>query len=266
VIVLVGFLALATSGCGNQSAAGGAGDATSAGRSQSEDTTSDHGRTILVFAAASLTDAFSAMAAAFETGHPGVDVELNPAGSATLREQILEGAPADVFASADQATMAAVVDAGQVLERPRIFARNSMTIAVPSGNPGVITGLGDFANDDLLLGICAEGVPCGELARHVLDNADVKSSIDTNESDVRALLSKVEAGELDGGIVYITDVDPLSADVEAVDISTADNAVTDYPVAGLTGGSNPALGQAFVEYVLSAEGQTILADHGFQQP
>ena len=155
--------------------------------------------TITVFAAASLTDAFEEIADAFEDGEPGVSVRLNLAGSSSLREQVLQGAPADVVATANPSVMDELVDAGAV-DRAEQFAANSLQIVVPRGNPAGVADLDDFADADLLIGLCAAEVPCGEFARRVLALAGVEPALDTNEPDVRALLTKVEAGELDAAI------------------------------------------------------------------
>lgn len=218
---------------------------------------------LIVSAAASLTDAFTEVEKVFEEANPDVDVLLNLAGSASLREQILEGAPADVFASANTANMSQVAAAGEVEGDPHIFARNPLQIAVPSENPAGVTGLEDFGDDDLLIGLCAEDVPCGAFARELLANAGVTAAIDTNEPDVRALLTKVEAGELDAGITYVTDVISTAGRVVAIPIPDAENVVAEYPIAILTNAPNPDAATAFVDFVLSADGQAILSDHGF---
>lgn len=223
------------------------------------------GGTVAVFAAASLTDAFTALAGAFEAAGGGFTVELNVAGSSTLREQILNGAPADVFAAADQSTMAAVVEAGLAAE-PADFARNRLQIAVPAGNPAGVAGLADFADGDLLLGLCAEEVPCGRFGREALAGAGVTPSVDTEEPDVRALLTKVQAGELDAGLVYRTDVLAGGDTVEGIDVPPDQNVTVTYPIAALTEAGEPEGAARFVAYVLSAEGQAILARHGFGPP
>lgn len=222
------------------------------------------GGSVLVFAAASLTDAFADVEAAFEAAHPGTDVQLNLAGSSSLREQILAGAPADVFASANANNMDAVVEAGAIDGEPRVFVRNALQIAVPAGNPGGVTGLESLADDDLLVGLCAEGVPCGDLARDALDQAGVEASLDTNEPDVRALLTKIAVGELDAGIVYATDVLVADGDVEAVDLPPAVDVRATYPIAVLGRTPHPGPAEDFVEFVLSEAGQEILAAHGFE--
>ena len=221
---------------------------------------------LLVSAAASLTDAFAEVEAAFEEANPRVDVVLNLGSSSSLREQILEGAPADVFASANTSNMDQVEEAGEVEGEAQIFVHNQLQIAVPAGNPAGITGLADFANEDLLIGLCAEEVPCGSFGREALENAGVTPAIDTNEPDVRALLTKVEAGELDAGIVYVTDVLSTAGAVEGVEIPDEFNVVAAYPIAALVNAPNPQVAAAFVEFVLSDEGQAILVGFGFETP
>lgn len=219
---------------------------------------------VIVSAAASLTDAFGEIEAAFEDANPGVDVVLNLGASSALREQILAGAPVDVFASADTSNMDPIVEAGLVGGEPRILARNHLQIAVPAGNPAGVTGLADLADEALLVGLCAETVPCGDLGRRALSKAGVTAAVDTNEPDVRALLAKIAAGELDAGIVYVTDVISAGGAVEG--IAVPDDVATDYPIAVLGGAPNPNGAAAFVAFVLSEPGQTILAGYGFGAP
>jgi molybdate transport system substrate-binding protein len=221
---------------------------------------------LLVSAAASLTDAFADVAEAFEAAHPDVDVVLNLGGSSSLREQILAGAPADVFASANMLNMSKVVAAGEVTGEPRVFAKNLLQIAVPSGNPAGITGLEDFSREELLIGVCAAEVPCGDFARAALDTAGVVPAIDTNEPDVRALLTKIEAGELDAGITYVTDVTSTGGLVDGIEIPEAENVVAEYPIAVLAGAPNPAAATSFVAFVLSDHGREILGRYGFASP
>lgn len=221
------------------------------------------GRTVTVFAAASLTDAFDDIADAFEDEHPGVVVERNFAGSSSLREQILQGAPADVFASANRSTMEELLATGSV-GAPEDFATNRMAIAVPAGNPAGVRDLTDFARSDLLLGLCAVEVPCGESGRRVLSLASVDAAPDTEESDVRALLTKIDAGELDAGIVYATDVLGVGDGIEGVALPDHQNVTTSYPIA-VVGEADPDAA-AFVDFVLGSRGQEILHDHGFGAP
>jgi molybdate transport system substrate-binding protein len=222
-------------------------------------------RTITVFAAASLTDAFEEIGAAFEAAEPGVTVEFNFAASSSLREQILAGAPADVFASANTSNMDQVVVAGAATD-PSDFVENRLQIAVPAGNPGNVTRLADFADPDLLIGLCAAEVPCGQFGREALARARVTPSIDTNEPDVRSLLTKIEAGDLDAGLVYVTDVMSAGGAVEGIDVPEDQKVVAVYPIAPLTDSGSPAAADAFVEFVLSDEGQEILASYGFGEP
>lgn len=221
--------------------------------------------TVLVFAAASLTDALDDVAEAFETAHPGLTVELNVSGSSALREQILAGAPADVFASANTSNMDSVVSEGAAAD-PEIFATNHLQIVVPAGNPGGVSGLADLARDELLIGLCAADVPCGELARQALAAAGVEPAQDTDEPDVRALLTKVAEGELDAGIVYTTDVIAEGDAVEGIAIPAEHDVVTEYPIAVLTDAPEPDAAAAFVAFVLSDAGQAILASYGFGNP
>jgi molybdate transport system substrate-binding protein len=224
------------------------------------------GGELLVSAAASLTDAFAEVESAFEEENRDVDVVLNLGSSSALREQILEGAPADVFASANTSNMDQVADAGELSGEAEIFVTNSLQIAVPTGNPAGVTGLEDFAREELLIGLCVEDVPCGDFGRQALDNAGVTPSIDTNEPDVRALLTKIEAGELDAGITYVTDVLSTSGTVEGLEIPAEVNVVAEYPIATLAGAPNPVTAAAWVEFVLSDEGQAILTSYGFISP
>lgn len=223
---------------------------------------SSDGGEVLVSAAASLSVAFGELEAAFEESNPGVDVVLNLGASSALREQILEGAPVDVFASADTANMDAVV-AVDLADTPVVFARNALEIVVPAGNPGGVVGPESFADESLLVGLCAEDVPCGRLAREALAAAGVTAAVDTNEPDVRALLTKVAAGELDAGIVYVTDV-AAARGVEGIEIPDA--VATDYPIVVLRAAAHPEGAASFVDFVLSAEGRAILAAHGFELP
>jgi molybdate transport system substrate-binding protein len=262
LVVLAVATLLAAGACGDD-------DDDDGGATQSPDTTeaaSDLSGSLLVFAAASLTDAFTEMGEAFEAANPDVTVEFNFAGSSALATQIQEGAPVDVFASADTNNMQKVVDTGEVTAEPSIFVTNILEIAVPAGNPGDVAGLDDFADADLLIGLCAEEVPCGRFGREALANAGVTPAIDTNEPDVRSLLTKIEAGELDAGIVYQTDVRSAGEAVEGVEIPADVNVVATYPIAPVATSANPDAADAFVAFVQSGEGQAILGSYGFLQP
>ena len=221
------------------------------------------GGKITVFAAASLTDAFQQLGDQFEAAHPGVTVEFNFAASSALREQIIGGAPADVFASANESNMTQVADAG-LAPGPTPFVTNVLEIAVPADNPGQVAGLSDFARSGLLIGLCAEEVPCGEFGRQALDKAGVTPSIDTKEPDVRSLLTKVENGDLDAGIVYHTDVQAAGDAVHGIEIPADQNVRATYPIAALSGSGQAPLAAQFVEFVRSPAGQQVLESFGFQ--
>jgi molybdate transport system substrate-binding protein len=224
----------------------------------------DSPESLVVSAAASLSDAFADIATAFEAKNPSADVELNIGGSSALREQILDGARIDVFAAADVATMDDVVGAGFVEATPVVFARNSMALAVPLGNAGNVGSLGDLADPERFVGLCNSEVPCGALARQVLANAGVGASVDTEEPDVRALLAKISAGELDAGIVYASDI--VAGDVQRIAFDPAFNVTTDYPIAIVAGAPSADLALEFVKFVRSPRARDILAEHGFVAP
>ncbi len=221
---------------------------------------------VRVFAAASLADAFADLESRFESSDPRYDIELNLAGSSSLAAQILAGAPADVFASANATIIDQVVsDPSTEAETAQTFATNRLLVAVPEQNPAGLTGIGDFARSELFLGLCAAEVPCGSLAEAVLAEAGIVPSIDTREPDVRALLTKIAEGELDGGLVYETDVLAAVDEVDSIAITSAVPAAR-YPITVLGAGSHIDGGRAFVSFVLSPDGQAILADHGFGSP
>lgn len=220
-------------------------------------------RTVLVFAASSLTDAFAELESAYEAQRPEVDVELNLAGSSALREQILEGAPADVFAAADEAIMAEILAADLGAEHRGIFATNRLGLAVPLDNPGDVTELADVGDDGILVGVCAEAVPCGRFAAEVFERAGITPAPDTREPDVRSLLTKVAEDELDVGVVYVTDIAASADEVLGIEIPAAVNVEVRYPIATL---GSSADGGDFVAFVLSERGRSILAEHGFGTP
>lgn len=221
---------------------------------------------VRVSAASSLSQVFAELESVFEATHPGIDVILNLGGSSLLREQILAGAPIDVYASASTITMAPIVDAGLSDGNATVFAHGFLAIAVPVGNPGKVTGLEDFGNEDLLIGLCDIAVPCGVYGRQVISRAGVEPKIDTNEPNVRSLLTKIGAGELDAGIVYMTDVRSVNGGVEGIEIPDDVNVAADYPIAVLAEGPNTTGGRAFVDFVISGVGREILAGYGFVTP
>ncbi len=221
---------------------------------------------MLVLAAASLTDALTDIAAEFEAANEGVTIELSFGASSALATQIIEGAPASVFASASGTQMTAVVDEELNESEPVAFAGNVLEIAVFPEAEGEVTTIEDFTDEALLLGLCAEEVPCGDFAREMFANAGITPSIDTDEPDVRALLGKVETGELDAGIVYHSDVVASGGAVIGVPIPDDQNVVASYPIATLAEATDPDLARAFVDYVLSDAGQEILERYGFSAP
>jgi len=218
---------------------------------------------VLVFAAASLTDAFEEIAMELSEANPGAKVTYNFAGSQQLAGQITQAAPADVFASANQTQMDVVADAGLVAAEPQIFTSNLLEIAVEPGNPLGIQGLADLSRPDVTLVMAAEEVPAGQYARQALDAAGVQVTPASLETDVRAVLSKVALGEADAGIVYRSDIAAAGDDVEGVEIPLDQNVPASYPIAVLTSAPNPAAARAFVDFVTSRRGQEILAKHGF---
>ncbi|CAM2793186.1 molybdate ABC transporter substrate-binding protein [Saccharomonospora xinjiangensis] len=222
-------------------------------------------RVLTVFAAASLTDVFGEFERRFEQAEDGIDVRLNVAGSSRLAQQIAEGAPADVFASADTAPMA-LLEEGGLLDGPATpFATNTLTIAVPPGNPDGITGFADLADPGLTVVVCAPSVPCGAATKRVERRTGVSLRPASEEADVRSVLTKVEVGEADAGLVYVTDV-AGSSDVEAVPFPESADVVNTYPIAVPAGAEEAASGRRFVDLVLSGEGRRLLREAGFGLP
>jgi molybdate transport system substrate-binding protein len=218
---------------------------------------------IVVFAAASLADAFTAIGDAFSAANPGFSVTFQFAGSSELAAQLVNEAPAHVFASADEANMDTVVDAGRATGSPVRFASNTMQVVTAAGNPLRIASLADLADPALTVVLCAEEVPCGSYSRQMLDSAGVRVSPKSWEQSVKAVLSKVSLGEADAGIVYRTDVIAAGDAVSGVDIDPAVVATATYPIVAMVQSSAAA---TFIDFVLSAEGQRILAEFGFGAP
>jgi molybdate transport system substrate-binding protein len=243
--------ALSLAGCGSSATAPATGGVTGG---------------VTVFAAASLTGTFTELGEEFEAAHPGTEVVFNFGGSSALAQQIDQGAPADVFASAAPAVMRQVVDGAGTAAPPTTFVRNRLQIAVPRGNPAGITGLADFADADATIALCAEQVPCGSAARTVFEAAGVTPLADTLEQDVKAVLTKVRLGEVDAALVYRTDVAAAAGEVEGIEFPEADQAVNDYPVAVLADAPNAAAARAFVDHVLSDRGRAVFTGAGFATP
>ncbi|RBY75526.1 molybdate ABC transporter substrate-binding protein [Geodermatophilus sp. TF02-6] len=258
---------LALTACGGTSAGDAASSASSAAASSAASSSGeDLTGTLTVFAAASLTDVFTDLGDRLEADHPGLDVQFNFAGSSQLATQLTQGAPADVFASANEAQMEVVTDAGLQAADPTVFTENVLEIAVPKGNPAHVTGLADFADPDLTLAVCAPDVPCGAAAQEVFQAAGIDAQPDTQEEDVKAALTKVQLGEVDAALVYATDVQAASGDVEGIEFPEAEQAVNQYPICTLEAAPNPDAAQAFVDLVDSDEGQQALEDAGFRAP
>lgn len=214
--------------------------------------------TLTVFAAASLSESFSAIGKLFERDHPGIALRFSFGSSATLAQQIKEEAPADVFAAANMETMRR-----SGISTFRVFARNRLQIAVPKGNPARITGLRDLARPDVKVALCAPRVPCGAAAAVALAAAGVAVEPVSLERDVKATLTKVRLGEVDAGLVYRTDVRSAAGEVEGIEFAEADKAVNDYPIAVVPGTSRQVAAKEFIDLVLSDQGRRILADAGF---
>jgi len=220
---------------------------------------------VTVFAASSLQESFTELGAAFRAAHPGVELTFSFGPSSGLAAQIVQGAPADVFAAASTGTMKRVLDAGGA-SASILFARNELRIAVPAGAPAKVTGLADLARADVKVALCQPQVPCGTVAATVLRKAGLQVRPVTLEADVRAVLTKVRLGEVDAGLVYATDVLAAGDEVRGIDVAAAVNASTSYPITALTRSPNPAGAEAFVDLVLSARGQAVLGRAGFGTP
>jgi len=219
---------------------------------------------ITVLAASSLADVFESLASEFEAEHPAAHMRLSFAASPTTVAQVREGAPADVVATADEETMAQLVDSGDV-GTPRVFARNELAIAVERGNPRNIESLADLARPGLIVMLCDSSVPCGRLADDALDGAGVTVNPASREQNVRATIAKVDLGEADAAIVYATDTIATDA-VTAVAIPTGDNVTTALPIATVRGAPNAPGATAFRSFVLSNVGRSVLTAAGFLEP
>jgi molybdate transport system substrate-binding protein len=257
-VALVGALALA--GCSSDDGgASGKGSGTSGGD-----------QTLVVYAAASLTDTFTTIAHQFEQDHAGVTVKLSFAGSSDLVAQIQEGAPADVFASADEPNMKKLTDAGLAAGDPVPFATNVLTIVTPPDNPAGITSFQDLGKSGVKVDVCAPQVPCGNAAKEVEAATGVTIKPVSEESKVTDVLAKVTSGEADAGLVYVTDAKgALAKDANAlkqIDFPEASKAVNTYPVVAVKGSKDADLANEFVAAVTGEAGQKVLQDAGFGAP
>jgi molybdate transport system substrate-binding protein len=249
VVLLVA--ALLATGCGGNDDSSGA---SSGAGSPTE---------IKVFAAASLTAAFTKIGSDFTAANSGIKVTFNFAGSQALATQIQQGAPADVFASADVPNMDKVKD---LVDTPQNFASNQLQIVVEQGNPKGVKTLDDLASRDLKVVLAAPEVPAGKYAKQMLDQAGVTVRPVSQEDNVKAVMTKVSLGEADAGIVYVTDVTAGGDKVEGVDIPKDQNVTATYPIAAVKASKNQQPAQAFVDLVRSPDGQQVLASFGFLPP
>lgn len=235
--------------------------------------------TLTVFAAASLTDAFEEIAVAFEATNPGVDVVYNFAGSQQLAAQINEGAPADVFASANNSQMQVAIEGGRVVDgSQQIFAHNRLVLITPGDNPAGIGSLQDLARPGLRLILADSAVPVGQYSLDFLARASaqpeytesfspsVLANVVSYEENVRSVLTKVALGEGDAGIVYSTDAALDADNIQQIAIPDELNTIASYPIAPLADSPNPELGQAFIDYLLAPAGQQVLEKYGFISP
>jgi molybdate transport system substrate-binding protein len=262
-MVPLAVFALIAAACGDDDDDGGAAS-TEDGAEGTGDGGSGEG--ITVFAATSLTEAFTELGAAFAATDDGAPVEFGFDASSGLVSQIIEGAPADVFASADTANMDKLTDEALNGTDPVVFATNLLTIIVPAGNPAGVTGVEDLAKPDLNVVLCAEEVPCGNYANQILDSAGVDVTPVSLEENVRGVVTKVTSGEADAGIVYVTDVTAAGDTAEGVEIPEDINVRAEYPIATVAASENQEVGEAFIEFLAGDDGQAIMAEYGFGSP
>jgi molybdate transport system substrate-binding protein len=245
--------------------AGCSSSGSSSGSSSSSSGSSASKGSITVFAAASLQGSFTQIGKQFQAAHPGDTVKFSFGPSSGLATQVTSGAPADVFASAAPANMQDVVSAGDA-SNPQNFAKNTMEVAVPPNNPGNVSAVTDLAKKSVKVALCQPQVPCGVVAAEVFKNAGITVKPVTLQPDVKSVLTQVETGNVDAGMVYVTDVMAAGSKVNGVDISASDNASTLYPIATISDSKHTSIAQAFVTYVLSPAGQKVLTAAGFEKP
>lgn len=231
----------------------------------SDDGGSSSTQTITVLAAASLTSTFTELGKEFEQAHSGTKVKFSFGGSSDLVSDIQNGAPADVFASADTANMDKLTGDGTASD-PQNFATNVLEIATPPGNPKGIKTFADLGKPGVKVVVCADGVPCGTAAETMEDRTGVKLKPVSEEQSVTDVLGKVESGDADAGLVYVTDVTAAGDKVTGVPFAESDQVVNTYPISVLKGSDHSSLAKEFVDFVLSSAGQKVLKDAGFGQP
>jgi molybdate transport system substrate-binding protein len=246
-------LALLSAGCGGSTPTAAA-------------PTSAPAQNLTVFAAASLNETFTALGKQFETDNPGVTVKFNFAGSSDLAQQIVNGAPADVFASASDATMKTVTDADLTAAKPVTFAKNVLQIATPPGNPKKIATFADLAEPDIKVVVCAPQAPCGAAEQKIEKATGTALKPVSQESDVKSVLSKVETGDADAGLVYVTDVNSAGDKVQGVNFPEAAKASTNYPIAVLKNAPAGDLANQFLTTVTGERGWQALEQAGFAKP
>ncbi|ELT44229.1 molybdate ABC transporter substrate-binding protein [Arthrobacter nitrophenolicus] len=261
-LLAAGFLAAGLAGCASATA----GTAPSGSTNASAGGTKATVGTVTVYAAASLKSTFTEIAAEFEAAHPGTKVTLNFAGSSDLVAQITQGAPADVFASADTKNMAKLSDARLIDRTPTNFATNVLEIAVPPTNPASITSFTDLAKPGVKVVVCAPQVPCGSAAEKVEKVMGTTLKPVSEESSVADVLSKVISGEADAGLVYATDVKAAGDKVKGIEFSESRQAVNTYPIATVDSSKNKDLANTFIAMVTGSEGKKVLAHAGFGTP
>ena len=223
-------------------------------------------RSLTVLAAASLTESFTVLEKSFEAANEGVDVKISFGGSAALAQQIINGSEVDVFASADEKNMAKVTAESLIDGEPEIFATNKLMIAVPPDNPAGIASFADLARPGVTVVVCAPQVPCGSAAEKVEQATGVTLAPASEEQDVKAVLTKVQAGEADAGLVYVTDVNSAADKVKGVEFPEADKAINSYPIAVVKDAPQAALAREFAELVRGEEGKGELTKVGFTVP
>ena len=263
-LVAVALAATAVAGCSSSSSSSTASGSSSSSTPSASSSAAQTG-TITVLAASSLKDTFTQLGKQFEAAHPGDTVKFSFGASSALAEQINSGAPADVFASAATKNMDQVVTTGNA-SNPQNFAQNVMEVAVPPSNPAKVTSVNDLAKSSVKVALCQPQVPCGVVAAEVFKNAKITVKPVTLQPDVKSVLTQVELGNVDAGVVYVTDVQAAGSKVKGVTISATDNASTLYPIAALTHSQEQSIAQAFVAYVLSPTGEQVLKAAGFEQP
>lgn len=272
ITLITAVLALTLVGCSDDENDASTGDTSSTTGSDSSSTSADtaggDGTEVLVAAASSLTDSFEEMEPAFETANTGVDLVFTFDSSSILAGQMVdEGAPVDVFASADEANMEKVVDAGLITGDTPIFAHNRLVIVVKPGNPAGVASLEDLADLDVVA-LCGEDVPCGKYATQILEGAGVTIPEDhvTRGQNAKATVTAVADGDADAGIVYVTDLQAAGDILEGVEIPDDLNVIAAYPIGVVSDTEAADAADAFVAYVTGPEGQAILQEHGFLEP